>query len=69
MDLPRNYVVLLIGQKQVSNLLLEAVRLQGSGDFNKTLVVRDHIGSTTSSTLGYLFYELSFASLNSVKLI
>jgi hypothetical protein len=69
MDLPRNYVALLIGQKQVSNLLLEAVRLQGIGDFNKTLVVRDHIGSTTSSRLGYIFYELSFASLNSVKLI
>ena len=69
MELPHNYVALLIGQKQVTNLLLEVVKQQGSADFDKTLLVKDHIGSTTSSTLGYLFYELSFASMDSVKLI
>jgi len=69
MELPHNYVALLIGQKQVTNLLLEVVKQQGSADFDKTLLVKDHIGYTTSKTLGFLFMELSFASQNSVKLI
>ena len=69
MELPRNYVALLIGQKQVTNFLLYVVKQQGSADFDKTLLVKDHIGSTTSKTLGFLFMELSFASQNSVKLI
>ena len=69
MELPRKFVALLIGQKQVTNFLLYVVKQQGSADFDKTLLVKEHIGSTTSKTLGFLFMELSFASQNSVKLI